>query len=232
MFLITAFTVGLFGSLHCVGMCGPIALAIPLQGLPRNTLFRKTLGYHLGRSLTYASLGLLIGLGGEAIRFAGMQRWFAFLTGVTLILIALLSLPIENKLNNTFIIRRLVSKVRSLLNKVLSNASEINTFRLGMLNGLLPCGLVYLALVGAMSLGTLWQSVLYMFLFGLGTAPLLIFATMGGGIAGASIRNKFRRAYPYLLILLAILFISRALNFDVPPEMNFFNAMNQMPMCH
>ncbi|MBR9919624.1 MAG: sulfite exporter TauE/SafE family protein [Bacteroidetes bacterium] len=232
MFLITAFTVGLFGSLHCVGMCGPIALALPFQGLSRGLIVQKMLQYHLGRSLTYAGLGLLAGLGGEFIRYAGMQRWFALLAGISLIVIAIFSLPVESRINRLPGMRQVLAKVRQMLSRIMGSGKDIHTFRLGLLNGLLPCGLVYLALVGAVSMGQIWQSGAYMFLFGLGTVPLLLVATVGGGMAGIQLRRKFRKLYPVLLIALAILFIGRALDFELPREMTFWEAMQEMPMCH
>ncbi|MCB0704948.1 MAG: sulfite exporter TauE/SafE family protein [Saprospiraceae bacterium] len=232
MFLITAFTLGLFGSLHCVGMCGPIALALPFQGMSKGRLLQKMLGYHLGRSLTYASLGLIVGLGGEAIRWAGMQRWFALVAGISLLVIALFSLPVESRINQLPGIRQVIAWVRRMLGRIMGSGEDIQTFRLGMLNGLLPCGLVYLALVGAVSTGQFWQAGAYMFLFGLGTTPLLLVATVGGSMAGIQLRKRFRKWYPALLIALAILFIGRALDFNMPREMSFWEAMQEMPMCH
>ena len=236
MFLITAFTIGLFGSLHCVGMCGPIAMALPFRGMSKGFILQKMMQYHLGRSLTYAGLGLLVGLGGEALRWAGLQRWFALLAGISLIIIALFSLPVESRINRMAGIRHVIEWVRKSLGKVMGRGEDIHTFRLGLLNGLLPCGLVYLALVGAVSTGQVWQAGAYMFLFGLGTVPMLLVVPLAMGYGnnwiGLKWRQRFRKLYPALLLVLAIIFIGRAVDFQIPWEMTFWETMQNVPMCH
>ena len=86
----------------------------------------------------------------------------------------------------------------------------------GILNGFLPCGFVYLALVGAINTGSVWQSAQYMFWFGIGTLPLMLLATISSGLMTVSLRRKFNRVIPYFMLCLGLWFVLRGLSLNIP----------------
>jgi sulfite exporter TauE/SafE len=228
----TAFTIGLFGSLHCVGMCGPIALAMPYDNSNKFQTIGKILLYNFGRTLTYVLLGILIGLLGEGLFLAGIQRWTSIFMGIGVLIIALFSINIESRLLHSNVVGRFFFFVKSQLAKHLKNSSHSAFFRTGFLNGFLPCGLVYMAIIGAVTMGSIEGSALYMFLFGLGTIPLMISTVLVGNLASFKIRNRIKKFYPAFLIALAFLLIFRGIQFDVPADFSFWEAMTNIPMCH
>lgn len=230
--LITAFTIGLFGSLHCVGMCGPIALALPQGQQSKWASVWRMLLYNFGRTITYVLMGVVIGLLGEGIFLAGAQKWLSISAGILLIIVAIFSIPVESKLMRLSIIGQAYLWLKKTLAKFLGRNSRLAFFQTGMLNGLLPCGLVYMAIVGAMTMGSVSGGAAYMFLFGLGTVPLMLFTALAGNMVSLKIRNKLKKAYPFFIFSLALLFIFRGLEFHVPRDFSFWEAMQNMPMCH
>lgn len=208
-----AFLIGLFGSLHCVGMCGPLAFAIPDKSKSRWMMIFQKLAYNLGRAITYAFLGLLIGLIGKQLWLAGLQQGISILSGVIIILITLprllplfnIHLPYRNPFQNT---------INKLLGKAIAHKS--GHFLIGILNGFLPCGFVYLALATAVSTSSVLQSALFMFFFGLGTIPLMLTAMLGINFAKPAFRRQLNRILPVLTIFLGFWFILRGLNLDIP----------------
>ena len=228
----TAFIMGLFGSLHCVGMCGPIALALPVQSKNRFSMVSKLLLYNFGRTTTYVFLGLLIGLLGEGLFLAGMQKWLSIGLGISLLIIALFSINIESRLLNAPILGRAFLSIKLLLGKLLKSSSAPALFRTGVVNGFLPCGLVYMAIVGAVSMGDLFGSAFYMLLFGLGTIPLMLLTAVAGQMASIKLRNSIKKLFPIFVAALALLLIYRGIRFDLPEDFSFWAMMQNMPMCH
>ncbi|MEM6316063.1 MAG: sulfite exporter TauE/SafE family protein [Bacteroidota bacterium] len=228
----TAFTIGLFGSLHCIGMCGPITLAMPLEKNSRFYLLTNSLLYNFGRAITYALLGIFIGIIGEGILFAGLQKVLSIFTGIFLLGMVFFSVNLEAKIVSFPFFNQFYLKVKSLLGRYLKKNTQGTVLTIGMLNGLLPCGLVYLALIGALSAGTIWASSLYMFAFGLGTMPLMLLFLWFGKSAHQKYRYQLRRLYPVFLTVLAIWFIYRGANFYLPPDFKLSAALQYIPMCH
>ena len=228
----TAFIMGLFGSLHCVGMCGPIALALPVQTESRWSMVSKILLYNFGRTTTYIFLGTLTGLLGEGLFLAGMQKWLSIGLGVFLLIVALFSINIESKLLRLPFVGNMFLFVKYLLGKFLKNNTAPALFRTGLVNGFLPCGLVYMAIVGAVSMGRVVDSVLYMFLFGLGTIPLMLLTSLAGQVAGLKWRNGIKKLFPVFVASLALLLIYRGIRFDLPADFSFWEMMQNMPICH
>ncbi len=230
--LYTAFIMGLFGSLHCVGMCGPIALALPVQTESRVTMVLKLMLYNLGRTVTYVFLGVLIGLLGEGLFLAGMQKWLSIALGISLLVIVIFSINVENRLLKSPFWGRAFLSVKVLLGKLLKSKSAPALFRTGIINGFLPCGLVYMAVVGAVSMGDLMDSAFYMLLFGLGTLPLMLLTAVTGQLAGLKWRNGMKKLFPVFVTAVALLLIYRGIRFDLPEGFSFWEMMQQMPMCH
>ena len=228
----TAFTTGLIGSLHCIGMCGPIAMALPYQKHSKIAILTSTTTYNLGRIITYSLLGLFIGLIGEGVFIAGLQQALSIGAGILLLIIALFSIEVESKLLSLKVIHKIYAKLRTILGRFLTKNGYKALFITGLLNGLLPCGLVYFALVGAVTSGSIIKSMQYMALFGLGTFPLMLTASIAGNFISIRWRNKIKKLYPVLLILFAALLIMRGLNFDIPREFNFWEDAKNIPECH
>lgn len=228
----TAFTVGLFGSLHCVGMCGPIALAIPLGKKSRWQMTVNALLYNVGRTCTYVLLGVLIGLLSKGIFLAGFQKQLSVITGISILLLVLFSINMEKKIIAVPLINELYFYLKSGLGRFLGNPSRTSIFFTGLLNGLLPCGLVYLALITALSSGNVQLSAMYMLLFGLGTMPLMLTVTLFGQVMDLRFRNKLKKIQPIFMIGLGVWLVMRGLNFHVPQDFNFWEAMQNIPMCH
>ena len=221
----SAFVFGFLGSFHCVGMCGPIVLAVPAK-----SWYAKIL-YNLGRTITYALMGILVGLVGEGFYLVGWQQLLSVAVGAAMLLIVLFTkykhfdLPMHGLFNKLF----LYSKGK--LAPLFKSKSAVAPFFIGLINGLLPCGLVYAALFAAMSMGGVIESASYMALFGLGTAPLLISVAVFGNILSPALRTRFNKSVPYFLGLVAILLILRGLNLGIPlisPKMDNPAKMKHM----
>ncbi len=225
-----AFTIGLFGSLHCVGMCGPIALAVGGQGQGFNP--KPLLLYNLGRTLTYSLLGLLIGLVGKGLFIAGLQQGLSIFAGVALLAVAVFSINVEQKIVNIPAVSRLLFSLKSGMGRWLKRRGSTSSFVVGTFNGLLPCGLVYMAMVGALSTGNWLGGMAYMAFFGLGTIPLMLLTGIVGNKISLRVRTYLQKAYPIFLVLFAMLFIFRGMNFHVPGDFFFMEKMGEIPMCH
>lgn len=207
-----AFFIGLFGSMHCIGMCGPLAFAISVSGKWWLLVTDKIL-YNLGRIISYTILGWLIGFAGRQLWISGLQQAVSLLSGI-LIIMAGLSRIIKLRLYN--------SKAMTLLflpiNKLISYALKRRAGHLfiGLLNGFLPCGFVYLALVGTINTNTPGLAAVYMFWFGLGTFPLMLIATISSGLIGPVVRRRINRAMPYMMVCLGLWFVLRGLSLNIP----------------
>jgi len=232
VFLWTAFTIGLFGSLHCIGMCGPIALSLPYQGVSRLAAAWNALTYNLGRVVTYAAIGTLFGLLGKGIFLAGYQSALSIAMGVLMLILAFFSTNLESRLAKVSFLQKPLSRLKTALGNLLRARSGTSFFGIGLLNGLLPCGLVYVAIVGAVSTGSVGKGAAYMGLFGLGTLPLMLATSLAGNWIGVRFRRIVRSVLPFMLILIAALLIFRGLNFDLPRGLELWEDSSNVPMCH
>jgi integral membrane protein len=214
--LVLAFTLGLFGSLHCVGMCGPIALLIPLQRQHKGFRSLQLGAYFIGKTLAYTLMGLLFGLVGEGIFIAEYQQEFSIFAGLLMILMGLFSLlhlrvkGLGNPLLKGF------SLLKNALGKQLSKKTLTSSLSIGFLNGFLPCGLVYTALFGALAMGNWWGSMIYMTAFGVGTIPLMLLLILLGDFLPLALRRRLNQWLPLVVILVGILFILRGLGLGIP----------------
>ncbi len=228
-----AFTVGLFGSLHCVGMCGPIAAALPYSSNSKMYMVRNILLYNLGRILTYGFLGFLFGLLGLSFSLVGFQQFISVFIGALFLLAGLFSFNLEKTLLKWTWTNRIYFFVKSRLSILLQKKSIHPFFFIGLMNGLLPCGLVYVALAGAISSGSLEGGVGWMVAFGLGTVPLMLVAGFSGNLVSISLRNYFKKAYPIILLVFAILLIIRGLEVQIPDDWYFLQFMSGGELfCH
>lgn len=213
--LITAFVLGAAGSAHCIGMCGPIALAVPSPDNSFGSRLRSTLLLNSGRLATYALLGAAIGTFGHGLRLAGLQQMASIVAG-TLLLLSVLVPGLLQRFSPAGKLSLGIGRLRSALARNLKRTAPEALFLTGALNGLLPCGLLYAALLGASTGADAWQGAGFMLLFGLGTWPALIALRLSTGMIGASTCAGLRRASPILISTLAVLMILRGMELGIP----------------
>lgn len=226
------FIVGVVGSLHCVGMCGPFALALPFHAKNKWRTLGQILLYHLGRIVTYATLGVAIGFLGQTIVMAGIQIYLSISLGLLLILAALFSINLETRLLSFGPIRKLNSWVQERMTFMLRSHKRKTLFGLGILNGLLPCGLVYLGIMGAISTGNALEGAAYMGLFGMGTLPLLLLTGLFGQFIPLRWRRQIRGWIPVFLVGFALLILYRGIQFEIPDSVRFWEISQTTPSCH
>ena len=213
--ILAAFTMGLLGSFHCVGMCGPLALSLPLKDDSVWSKFSGGLLYNAGRIVTYSLFGLLFGVIGKSVALFGFQQWLSIILGVLIIFFIILPKRLSSFNNNNFVLNYF-GKLRSSLGKLFSQKNYSSLFSIGLLNGLLPCGLVYMAAAGAVATGDIVNSISFMAFFGLGTLPMMWSIAFFGNYVGIGLRQKIRKAYPYMLMLMASLLILRGMGLGIP----------------
>ncbi|MFD2244940.1 sulfite exporter TauE/SafE family protein [Pontibacter ruber] len=210
------FLFGLLGSFHCVGMCGPIAMALPFGGSSGWRYYAGRLLYNGGRIATYASLGALAGAFGQSLQMAGLQQTVSIVSGILILLLLVLPAASKGKAASILGTDKVMAWVRRKLGYFFQKNSLGSLFMVGMLNGLLPCGFVYIALAGAISAPGLGGAMGYMALFGLGTFPLMFLVSLSGKLISLKVRGMFNKAVPYVGMTLAILFIVRGLGLGIP----------------
>jgi sulfite exporter TauE/SafE len=214
--LLSALVLGLMGSFHCAGMCGPIAIALPLHG---NTVPQKIFGgtlYNIGRTITYGILGALFGMLGQGIHLLGFQQKISVVMGALMIISVLFPALFRNQFSLEKSWFSVVGKLKKSIGKLFAVRSFSSLFFVGLLNGLLPCGLVYIAIAGAIGTGSATQGTLYMILFGLGTIPMMLGISVAGNMMGLALRNKINKLIPVLVVVVGMLFILRGLDLGIP----------------
>jgi sulfite exporter TauE/SafE len=208
-----AFFIGLFGSIHCVGMCGPLAFAVPSIRAKWWLVVADKVSYNAGRVITYSFLGLLIGFIGKQLWLSGLQQWVSLVSGLFIIMAGFSRLFKIHVGDNGFLSALLLPVNRSLNYALRHHAGH---FVVGLLNGFLPCGFVYLALAGAINTNTPLAAAQFMFFFGAGTFPLMLLATLSAGFVGPVVRRRINRVMPYLMVCLGFWFILRGMNLAIP----------------
>ncbi|MBL7925222.1 MAG: sulfite exporter TauE/SafE family protein [Bacteroidia bacterium] len=204
----TALSVGFLGSFHCAGMCGPIALALPGgEASPSRLLFTRLL-YNSGRIFTYSILGMMAGLFGRTFSIRGWQSDLSILSGALILVFVLLTNQgIQNRISQRF--SGASHQLKKSLGALLKKHSLLSMFGIGALNGILPCGFVYLALAGAATGGGLAEGALYMALFGAGTVPMMLILSLSGSLISSRARAWVNRLSPVIAVALAIFLIQR-----------------------
>ena len=213
---ISALVLGLMGSFHCAGMCGPIAIALPLHG---NTIPQKIFGgglYNIGRTITYGIMGAIFGLVGQGLQLIGFQQKVSVIMGSIMIISAIFPALFKNQYSMDKSWVSAVGKLKKKIGEMFSIRSFQSLFFIGMLNGLLPCGLVYMAIAGAIGTGGVAEGSLYMILFGLGTIPMLLTISLAGNILSLTVRKKINKLIPVLVVVVGVLFVLRGLSLGIP----------------
>ena len=214
--LYTAFILGLLGSLHCIGMCGPIAFMLPVSHENSTKKAGQIALYHAARLLAYALIGLIFGLIGKGLYIFGLQQQLSIIIGVVMILLVVIPTSLFNQYKLAQPIYRFISKLKGQLGQAFKKKTADTFLTIGFLNGFLPCGLVYMAVFGALAMANAWQGSLYMVLFGLGTVPLMTAVIYFSKLFKGKFRTKIQKAIPVVIVIIGALFILRGLGLGIP----------------
>ena len=214
--LYSAFIFGLISSFHCIGMCGPIAMMLPVGRSNEVKKITQIITYHIGKLTAYGTLGLIFGLLGRSFYLAGMQQQLSIIVGILMILVAVIPERIFAKYNFSKPIYRVITKVKSSLGQQFPPKSYKSLFTIGLLNGFLPCGMVYVAIFGAIAMQSVSLGVLYMLLFGIGTIPMLTAVIYISNVLSFSFRGTLQKIIPVVAVVIGMLFIIRGLGLDIP----------------
>lgn len=211
------FLMGLIGSLHCVGMCGPLVIALPTAHLNAFQKSRSLFLYHFGKISSYTLLGILFGLFGSQFPIHGLQENLSIVMGSIMLLYVLyvfIKKPIVA--NKIFVMNWIYSSMIKSLGQLFKSKNRFANYLIGLLNGLLPCGLVYMALTSAMATQNVMLGGIFMAFFGLGTTPALIMLSMGKQFMGVHGRQKLQRVLPLFIFSMGVLLILRGMNLGIP----------------
>ncbi len=205
--MIAALLLGFLGSFHCIGMCGPIALTLPVQHLRGAKKMGGILLYNAGRVTTYMLMGLVFGWLGQQFYIGGLQQWLSVALGIALL---------AGLFFYRFIPLPQLQFVKKALGHLLSKQRFRTLYAIGFLNGLLPCGLVYLGIAGALAAGSIWKGMLFMGLFGAGTLPAMMAVTWFSQLISIPVRQRIRQLIPLAVGVMAVLLILRGMNLGIP----------------
>jgi len=209
--LLAAFIMGFVGSLHCAAMCGPLVLAMPVVHQTKSGILASRIVYNVGRIAAYAALGLIFGLVGKSLLLAGFQQWLSILAGVAMLLMLLAT---RKRWNAAW---KATAWIKATFRAFLQRRSYAAVFSLGAANGLLPCGLVYLAGTASAATGELTSAALYMVIFGLGTVPMMLgTALFGPALMNLLQRFRLKPLVPIAVSVVALMLILRGLALDIP----------------
>jgi sulfite exporter TauE/SafE len=229
------FLIGFLGSFHCVGMCGPITLALPVVFEKKSALFLSRLLYNLGRVITYALFGAVLGLFSNRIMIIGLQEYVSITLGLLIVVYVLSPKSLKAQLASTSIYTSISNSIKNGFNKVSQKKSVTSFLLIGIINGFLPCGFVYVALAGALTTGGIIESTGFMVLFGLGTLPIMFVTSVAGRYINLGVKKKINKLIPVFALVLGIIFILRGLNLGIPylsPPLQKFAKPNQEMMMH
>ena len=231
MEIIAALSIGFLGSFHCIGMCGPIALALPLPKSSNIIFILGRIIYNLGRVISYAIMGLVFGWLGQKISLWGFQQILSILLGVAIVFFIFLPSKTKDAVLSYSPIQKIISPLKSYIGKLFRQKSLPSFLLIGVLNGFLPCGFVYMGLAGAIAVANPMTGMLVMAFFGLGTFPAMFAVSIFGKFINVSFRQKLKKLTPIFGILFALIFIFRGLNLGIPylsPKLGGHNHIQMM----
>ncbi len=202
---------GFVGSTHCIGMCGPLAMSLPITSNRLTGRLFAALVYNLGRVSTYAFYGSLIGITQSLLVPFAFQHELSIIMGILLLLLSVYFFLFKQTIH-VFNNNKFYQLVTNALGKLYQKSSFKNLYFIGVLNGLLPCGLVYLALASAFATGTVIKSILFMGFFGLGTLPAMWSMVFFANYFSPMIRTYLRKLYPFIFAITGIMLILRGMS--------------------
>jgi sulfite exporter TauE/SafE len=215
MFLLAALSLGFLGSFHCIGMCGPIALSIPVNRSSAFSVVSGSLVYNSGRMITYSIMGLFFGLLGQGLVFAGWQNALSIGLGIGILIILFLP-KLSGIVNRAGFMVRALEKLKTNIRKLFGIHSTSSLLIIGILNGFLPCGLVYLGIAGAIATGNAFNGALFMAVFGFGTFPTMVGITFLKNYISVRFRSSVRKLVPVFAGVMAVLLILRGMDLGIP----------------
>lgn len=218
MFIWEGLIIGFLGSMHCIGMCGPIALALPSGSFRSFSFYFGRVLYNFGRVITYSFFGLIFGLLGKSFSFISIefQQGITIATGFVILLIVITPQSFKTKIYGKLSFINFTSKIKNYFSTLFKKGSYSSLFFIGILNGFLPCGFVYVGLAGALVTGEVLSGIYYMALFGIGTIPVMFGTALAGNFISVQARQKLSKTIPYFAGLIAVLFILRGLSLGIP----------------
>ncbi len=228
---ISALLLGGISSFHCVGMCGAFAFSIPTQNMSGAIKVLAILLYNIGRITTYTAFGIIFGLLGRQISLAGFQQWFSIVAGIIILMIVIQSFlkrPVFHLPGN----QKVSMLVSRLITKFIGKPSLGSIYLLGFANGLLPCGLVYMAITGALAAGTITSAAVFMAAYGLGTLPAMFLLSYFRFMIGIAARNFIRRSVPFVVASMGVLLIVRGMNLNIPYVSPAISTSHNIISCH
>ena len=214
--ILSALALGFLGSLHCVGMCGPIVLCLPQVGSSKLSFLMSRLVYNLGRVVTYAAMGAVCGLIGRFVSMAGYQKWLTIIVGAVILLAILLPSHFAQRIGLLNPLTKFAAIGKQWWSRLLNRKTYLSQFGIGILNGFLPCGFLYIGLAAATTTGSVGSASLYMVLFGLGTVPALLITAIFAGFIRSSFRARLLKASPAVAVAMALLLLLRGMSLGIP----------------
>lgn len=211
-----AISMGLISSFHCVGMCGPIALALPVHKGTRTQQIAGVLAYNAGRALTYATFGMVIGTLGASLAWLGALRYASIAVGVAMLGYVLWPAGLEQRLHMPVFWQKAVARLKQTMGIYLKRKDFPGLLLLGMLNGAIPCGMVYMALMSSVATGSAWAGGTFMALFGLGTMPAMLALGIAKQQFTPALRTRIRKLTPVLVAIAGIWLVARGITTSYP----------------
>lgn len=225
-----AFTMGLMSSFHCIGMCGPIALALPVQ---KGNQWQKFAGlsiYNIGRAISYAMLGAIIGSVGSSLIWIGYLRYLSVLAGILMLAYVFWPSKLDQYFHPPKFWQQTVNQVKKGMSEMLRSRKMHGWLGLGILNGLLPCGMVYLALISSVATGSIFGGGIYMLLFGIGTLPMMMTVGFCKNWFTPALRSRMRKLTPVMLAVAGIWLVGRGIFIEYPLVGSGSSA--EITICH
>ena len=225
-----AITMGLMSSFHCIGMCGPIALALPVQKGNSWQIFAGLSVYNIGRAISYAMLGAVIGSVSSSLVWIGYLRYLSVLAGILMLAYVFWPSKQDRYFHPPKFWQQAVNKVKKGMSEMLRSRKLHGWFMLGMLNGLLPCGMVYLALISSVTTGSISGGGTFMLLFGIGTLPMMMAVGFFKNWFTPVLRTRIRKLTPVMLVVAGIWLVGRGIFIQYPSIGSGSSA--QITICH
>jgi sulfite exporter TauE/SafE len=213
-------------------MCGPLVMALPISQKNGAQKIAALILYHLGKISSYAILGIIFGMFGSQFPVFGFQKNISIVIGVTMLLYVIYVFILKPKHIHIGILNGLYNRIVNLLGNLFKQKSIVSFLFIGILNGLLPCGMIYLALSSALATQSVLQGGLLMAFFGLGTVPALIMVALGGQYMGFAFRRKLQKLLPVFIFGMGVLLILRGLNLGIPYISPVAGIGSEVISCH
>ena len=172
--------------------------------------------YNFGRVISYSILGAVFGFLGQGIKLYGFQQGLSIFLGALIILIIVIPAKYKNIVYRNSTFQKFSLPVKTSISRLFKKGTLTSLLLIGVLNGFLPCGFVYMGLAGALASGSIINGIMFMLFFGIGTIPAMFALSIFGKFITLNWRKKLSRLTPVLAVLLALIFILRGLNLGIP----------------